>query len=166
MPIRTVFINPVTFDDILGNVIRFVHTYQVPVLQIIVVTWSWRICLICMWQYAWSLRTADLTTNGYISGNKITSDHITSNMHQFWHSKNHPKLQLTALPIYIAMGSCHDYEIFILTLSWCLFIHCILLFCIVFITIIFIFFEFLVLYCFHDVNFILCWIILHWLLVL
>ena len=76
-------------------------TSFLPVLQIIVVTWSRRICLICTWQYAWSLRAAHLTADGYVSGNKITSAHITSNMHQFWHSKNHPKLQLTALPIYI-----------------------------------------------------------------
>ena len=36
-------------------------------------------------------------------------------MHHFQHSKNHPKLQFAALPIYIAMASHCEYGFFILT---------------------------------------------------
>ena len=38
---------------------------------------------------------------------------VTSNMYHFQYSKHRPDLQFSALHIYIAMGICCDYEIFI-----------------------------------------------------
>ena len=83
-------------------------------LYVIVVTWMQGIHLICVPE-----------ARAYISDKSQVSILQIIRMYHFQHSKNQPKLTIHYSAIYIIMGICCDYGIFILLLPWCLFIQCI-----------------------------------------
>ena len=73
--------------------------------------------------YAWKPRVAGPRADN-IRVRQIRNAYVTSNMYHFRPAIYNSQTYNLLLCVFIKMGSCCDYGIFILLLQWHLFIHC------------------------------------------